>query len=147
MLLHGIAASTYEWRKMVPVLASRNRVLNLDLKGFGRSDKPEDGRYGPIDQGALVLDFLRRTGNSGATLVGHSFGGPIALASVLMANRSKQPGLVRRIVLISSPAYPQKLPLGLHLVRAPISSISSLLRQITLTLIRPAICGHLYVTF
>jgi pimeloyl-ACP methyl ester carboxylesterase len=43
LLLHGIyaGASSYEWRRLVPLLASDHRVRVPDLLGFGRSDRPD----------------------------------------------------------------------------------------------------------
>ncbi len=119
VLLHGLGASTYEWRFIVPALARRHRVLNVDLKGFGRSDKPEDGRYGPIDQAALVKAFLHREGLTGVTLIGHSLGGGVALATTLDLNRTDS-SAIKRLVLIDSAAYPQPLTGALELLRDPI---------------------------
>lgn len=119
VLLHGLGASTYEWRFIVPALARKHRVFNLDLKGFGRSDKPEDGRYSPIDQAALVKAFLLREGLTGVTLIGHSLGGGVALATTLDLNRSN-PAAIKRLVLIDSAAYPQPLSGSVELLRDPI---------------------------
>ena len=44
-LLHGFSASSYAWRKVVPILSKDFHVYALDLKGFGKSDKPENGDY------------------------------------------------------------------------------------------------------
>jgi pimeloyl-ACP methyl ester carboxylesterase len=44
-LLHGFSASSHTWRKIVPVLSKDFHVYALDLKGFGKSDKPYDGDY------------------------------------------------------------------------------------------------------
>ena len=43
LLLHGIyaGASSYEWRRLVPLLARDNRVRVPDLLGFGSSDRPD----------------------------------------------------------------------------------------------------------
>lgn len=42
LLVHGLGRSSYTWRHIAPDLARHNRVIALDLKGFGRSDKPFD---------------------------------------------------------------------------------------------------------
>ena len=54
LLLHGFAGSAYTWRYLIPPLAAEHRVFTLDLKGFGFSDKPADGRYAVADQADLV---------------------------------------------------------------------------------------------
>ena len=139
VLLHGIGASTHEWRLIVPALARRHRVLNLDLKGFGRSDKPDDGRYSPIDQGALVKAFMVRQGLTQVTLIGHSLGGGIALATTIDANRT-DPGLIRRLVLIDSAAYPQQFSDTLKILRDPV------LGPLTLAILPPEFIAMLALT-
>ncbi len=107
LLIHGLAASTYSWRHVAPELARGRRVIALDLRGFGRSDKPFDQRYSGADQAEHVIAFIRRRGLKRVTIVGHSFGGAVALMTTLALNRSA-PGLVKKLVLLDAPAYPQQ---------------------------------------
>ena len=45
ILLHGIAASSYDWAALMPALASLGyRALAVDLLGHGDSPKPQDPR-------------------------------------------------------------------------------------------------------
>ena len=44
LLIHGFGASTFTWREIAPALARQHRVIAVDLKGFGQSDKPFDER-------------------------------------------------------------------------------------------------------
>ena len=46
VLIHGYASSLETWAALIPQLAKTHRVLALDLKGFGWSDRPE-GDYSP----------------------------------------------------------------------------------------------------
>src|SRR5689334_10886927 len=41
LLLHGWPQHWYMWRKQIPELAKRYRVIAPDLRGFGWSDAPE----------------------------------------------------------------------------------------------------------
>jgi pimeloyl-ACP methyl ester carboxylesterase len=117
VLLHGLGASSYSWRLVAPKLAAAgHRVIALDLKGFGRSAKPRDGRYGVIEHAALVRAFLAARGLSGVTLIGHSLGGSIALA-VALAEPGK--GTVERLVLVATPAYPQDIPPPIAVIQRP----------------------------
>lgn len=43
LLLHGWPTSSYLWRDVIPPIAEHNRVIALDLPGFGQSSKPLDG--------------------------------------------------------------------------------------------------------
>ncbi len=59
ILLHGFGACAYSWRFLAPELAKDHRVFTIDLKGYGLSDKPEDGKYAVSDQADLVAAFIR----------------------------------------------------------------------------------------
>lgn len=119
LLIHGLGANTYTWRELVPALARTHRVITVDLKGFGRSDKPFDDAYGALDQAALVKRLIVRRGLADLTLIGHSLGGGVALALAYDLSRSR-PGTVRRLVLMSSIAYRQPLPPSLALLQVPV---------------------------
>ena len=108
-MIHGLGASSYTWRYLVSDLAHKHRVIAVDLKGAGKSDKPPDDAYGILDQATILKTFIDRKGLSNLTLVGHSMGGGVALALALDLNRTR-PGLLKRLVLISSVAYRQQLP-------------------------------------
>ena len=42
LLLHGFPETSHAWRKQIPVLAKRFRVVAPDLRGYGRSEKPRE---------------------------------------------------------------------------------------------------------
>src|SRR5262245_53214627 len=119
LLIHGLGATTYTWRELVPGLARTHRVIAVDLKGSGRSDKPLDDAYGVLDHAALLKTLIVRQHLDDLTLVGHSLGGGVALALALDLNRT-HPGTLRRLVLISSIAYRQQLPSSLELLQVPV---------------------------
>jgi pimeloyl-ACP methyl ester carboxylesterase len=121
LLLHGLGASSYAWRYVTPVLAKKYRVITLDLKGFGLSDKPRDGKYSLFDQAKLVDRFIEEHKLRRLTIVGHSFGGGVALALALK-DKQKKRHRVKKLVLIDSIAYKQKIPWGIALMRTPIIS-------------------------
>ena len=119
VLLHGLGASSYSWRKIMPELAKSHRVIAIDLKGFGQSDKPLDARYSIFDQARLIEDYIKRNKLRGVTLIGHSYGGGVALAltySQMNAGRHD----VERLVLIDSIAYKQPMPFFFQLLRLPV---------------------------
>ena len=72
LLLHGLGASTFTWRNLIPELSRQNRVIAIDFKGFGRSEKPFTQAYSPYDHANLVLDFIRKRGLRDLTIIGHS---------------------------------------------------------------------------
>jgi len=119
LLLHGLGASSYSWRKVLPALSRHNRVIALDLKGFGRSQKPFDLAYRPGDHARLVEAFIKKRGLRNITLIGHSFGGAVALITLLHFNRS-DPGRIRDLVLISAPAYRQPKTEFVNFLHTPV---------------------------
>lgn len=116
VLIHGMGASRYFWRKMIPALAGEHRVIALDLKGYGRSSKPMDGRYSILDQARLVRAALAERGVTSATVIGHSLGGAVALA-LAIEEIGKPQRMVERLVLMAAPAFPQSLPPPIEIIR------------------------------
>jgi len=121
LLIHGFGASTYTWRYVAPELAHTHRVIAVDLKGFGQSDKPFDGRYSVFDQAELLAQLIVDKDLRNLTLVGHSFGGGIALLLALEANQRLE-GRITRLVLLDSIAYPQNIPVFFRLLDMPLVS-------------------------
>jgi pimeloyl-ACP methyl ester carboxylesterase len=118
ILIHGFGGCSYSWRYLAPALAQDHRVYTLDLKGFGLSDKPEDGRYAISDQADMVAAFIRSKDLHNLVIIGHSMGGGVTLMTYFKVRRD-QPQRVQRLVLIDSAGYPQKLPWFIWLAKAP----------------------------
>ncbi len=118
LLLHGLGTSGYTWRHLVPELAKTHRVITLDLKGFGASDKPDDGKYSVLDQAALVKAFIEQKNLRNLTVIGHSFGGGVTLALALDMAEAR-PKRLKRIVLVDTIAYKQPLPIFFQLLITP----------------------------
>ncbi|HEX8752437.1 MAG TPA: alpha/beta hydrolase [Solirubrobacterales bacterium] len=84
LCLHGWPQHWYEWRYLMPALASRHRVLAMDLRGFGSSDAPRGG-YEKENLAADVLAVLDELGLERVKLVGHDWGGWIGFLLCLRA--------------------------------------------------------------
>ena len=121
LLLHGFGASTFTWRHVIPELAKTHRVIAVDLKGFGQSDKPFDERYSVLDQAELLAQLIEDKDLRDLTIVGHSFGGGVALRLALDAN-DRLGGRIVRLVLLDSIAYPQQIPVFFRLLDMPLVS-------------------------
>ncbi len=119
VLIHGLGASSYTWSKIAPELAKTHRVIAIDLKGFGESDKPLDDHYSIFDQAKLVEDYIIHKKLHDVTLVGHSFGGGVALAVAISQMRSGR-SRIARMVLIDSIAYRQPMPFFFKVLRTPL---------------------------
>lgn len=91
MLLHGWGCDRAIWRAIVPLLVSRYRVVSVDFAGFGRSDEPR-AVWGVEDYTRSIEALVSELGIERPTLIGHSFGGRVA---ILYASRNE----VERVVL------------------------------------------------
>lgn len=118
LLIHGYGASSFTWRYWAPALADIGHVVQIDMKGFGRSPKPDDGRYAPSDQAELVERIIAAEDLSDVTVVGHSLGGGVALLTAL---RLLDTGSTRlqRLVIVAGAAYEQRLPPFVALAERP----------------------------
>lgn len=96
LLLHGIGSNRFTWRPVLPALARRFTVVAPDLLGHGESAKPRaDYSIGGFANG--MRDLLGVLGMERATVVGHSFGGGVAMQFAYQF-----PERTERLVLISS---------------------------------------------
>ena len=115
VLLHGLGASMYAWRKNVGAMAAAGfRVIAFDNRGFGLSDKPAV----PYDNAAyarLAIALLDSLGISDAVLVGHSMGGAIAAEVAI-----EYPQRVRGLVLVGSAGLGAREPLLFRVARWPV---------------------------
>ncbi len=84
VLVHGFASSLDTWNDLAPHLAEAHRVVTLDLKGFGWSDRP-DSDYSVAEQARIVLELADHLSLSSATFVGHSYGAAVVLDIALRA--------------------------------------------------------------
>ena len=78
LLLHGLASHSGIWDLTAPLLAAQQRVVALELRGHGASDKPDHG----YDFDAVAEDVMQSWSALGLhqlLLVGHSWGGNVAL--------------------------------------------------------------------
>jgi pimeloyl-ACP methyl ester carboxylesterase len=96
VLIHGIAGSSTTWRAVMPALAAHYTVLAPDLLGHGHSAKPR-GDYSLGAYASGIRDLLAVLGQERATVVGHSFGGGVAMQLAYQF-----PERVHRLVLVAS---------------------------------------------
>jgi len=97
VLMPGLTANAHSFDGLIAAgLSPALRVLALDLRGRGLSDKPKNG-YSMADHAADVLGLLDALDIQRAVLGGHSFGG---LLSLYMAAR--YPDRVSKLVVIDA---------------------------------------------
>ncbi|BAP43805.1 3-oxoadipate enol-lactonase [Pseudomonas sp. StFLB209] len=76
LLLHGLGSSGLDWEYQIPALAAQHRVITLDIRGHGRSDKPRE-RYSIKGFSADVEALIEHLHLEPVHVVGLSMGGMI----------------------------------------------------------------------
>ncbi len=117
LLLHGIAGNSASWEPAMRRLARDFTVLAPDLLGHGESAKPR-GDYSLGAYASGVRDLLAALGHDRATVVGHSFGGGIAMQFAYQF-----PERTERLVLVSSGGLGREVSLALRSATLPGSEL------------------------
>jgi pimeloyl-ACP methyl ester carboxylesterase len=103
LLLPGWPETWWAYRKIMPELAKTHRVISIDLRGMGASDKPAGG-YDKKTMASDISELIRNLGYERVDVVGHDIGAMVAFS--LAENHPEQ---VRRLMMLDtthpSPAY------------------------------------------
>lgn len=101
VLLHGsgpgVSAWT-NWKRVMPALSDRFRVIAPDLAGFGYTERKPDLHYDIKLWSKHFIAFLDALNLNRVSLIGNSFGGSLALAAA-----SRFPDRFKRLVLMGTP--------------------------------------------
>ncbi|XP_076236572.1 epoxide hydrolase 4 [Calliopsis andreniformis] len=99
LLLHGFPDCWLSWREQILCLAEHYRVVAIDLKGFGDSDKPSTTRSYKIE---ILIEELRQFiltfGVKQCSIIGHDLGGLLGWYLVALHD-----DMIYKFVAISSP--------------------------------------------
>jgi pimeloyl-ACP methyl ester carboxylesterase len=113
LLIHGLAGSSRTWDDVMPTLVTHYDVTAPDLLGHGESAKPMgDYSLGAFASG--LRDLLSVLGVESTTIVGHSFGGGVAMQLAY-----QHPHLVDRLVLVGSGGLGREVSWLLRLLTLP----------------------------
>jgi pimeloyl-ACP methyl ester carboxylesterase len=99
ILIHGLCSAILTWRDVFEAVEARRRVIALDLKGYGASDKPR-GDYRLEEQAEIVRRLMDELLIERAALVGNSMGGAVALRVA-----ARWPERVTQLVLADPAVY------------------------------------------
>jgi len=113
LLIHGLAGSSKAWDHVIGDLAAHYDVIAPDLLGHGESAKPMgDYSLGAFASG--LRDFLAVLDVHSVTVVGHSFGGGVAMQLAY-----QHPNLIDRLVLVGSGGLGREVSPLLRLLTLP----------------------------
>jgi long-chain acyl-CoA synthetase len=97
LFLHGFGGQAVQWRYQLQKFSRDNRVIALDLRGHGRSDKPESTYSMDETQADLSVALAVLKVDEPFTLIGHSFGGAIATEFAL-----QHPDRLEQLILVAT---------------------------------------------
>jgi pimeloyl-ACP methyl ester carboxylesterase len=130
VLLHGLAGCSAGWAGLADRLGDRYRLIAPDLLGHGQTAKPR-GDYSVGAYATGVRDLLDVLGVERATLVGHSFGGGVAMQLAYLC-----PERAERLVLVASGGLGDEVSPLLRTISLPLSEF--VLPLVMLTGVRDA---------
>ena len=135
LLLHGLACDSSTWADVIPTLAEHYTVIAPDLLGHGESDKPDaDYSLGGYANG--MRDLLTILGIDKVTVVGHSFGGGVAMQFAYQF-----PDRTERVVLVSTGGLGREVTPLIRFLTVPGSGLA--IGAATMRPWRPLISGGL----
>ena len=79
VLLPGYPETWWEYRKIMPVLASRYQVIAVDLRGMGGSGKPQTG-FDKKNMAKDVYELVRHLGYDRVNIAGHDIGSQVTFS-------------------------------------------------------------------
>lgn len=104
LLLHGFPESWYSWRhQFAPLAAAGYHVVAPDMRGYGKSDRPQDiTAYNQVEVVKDIIGLIPALGHDRAVVIGHDWGAPSAWATALW-----HPERVRAVGGLSVPFMPR----------------------------------------
>lgn len=96
ILLHGWGQDVSTFWQVSDLLKDHFTLWLIDLPGFGRSDIPK-AAFDTKDYARIIADFIRKNKISKPTVLGHSFGGKIAIRLTNL-----YPNLMDKLILVGS---------------------------------------------
>lgn len=117
LFLHGLGGSCATWTPVLERLGGVARVIAPDMLGHGGSAAPDSGDYSPAGHATWLRDLLNTLGLHQVTVVGHSFGGGVAMQFAY-----QYPERVERLVLVASGGLGPEVTVALRAACLPGSS-------------------------
>ena len=98
VMLHGFTGCTENWRDVMRRLATKWRVIAIDLPGHGKTEAPRDvAHYRMPVVAHQISEFITTVAGKPAHVLGYSMGGRLALSVAL-----NHPGCVQGLILESA---------------------------------------------
>ena len=110
VLLHGYAETSEAWTETAQDLAREFRVIAIDQRGHGQSDRATDRDYTRATQMEDLEAIIESLGLRSVTLIGHSMGGANAICYA-----AEHPEMTTALVVVET--APEVLRSGIETIR------------------------------
>ena len=110
VLLHGYAETSEAWTETAQDLAREFRVIAIDQRGHGQSDRATDRDYTRATQMEDLEAIIQSLGLRSVTLIGHSMGGANAICFA-----AEHPEMTTALVVVET--APEVLRSGIETIR------------------------------
>ncbi|MFM8425686.1 MAG: alpha/beta fold hydrolase, partial [Chloroflexota bacterium] len=97
VFIHGFGGKAEQWQYQMQKFAMDNRVIALDMRGHGLSDKPSTGYEMDRIQLDLETALSQLKVSTPFVLIGHSFGGAVVTEYAL-----KHPDHIEKLIIIAT---------------------------------------------
>ncbi len=119
LFLHGLGSYVSFWRFQLDAFAAQGyRVVAFDQLGYGKSDKPAEFPYSMEAMSEVVDEVMGALDIGKATLIGHSMGGEVAMATAI-----RYPARVERLALTSPAGFEPFTPREKAWFRAVVNTV------------------------
>ena len=119
-ILHGFPTSSYDYWKVLDILAKEYRVIIHDHLGFGYSDKPIDYSYSLVEQTDMALSLWKSMGVNKATILAHDYGTSILTEMLARDNQGFCSLKIEKVILCNG---------SMHIELAQLRLMQKLLRN------------------
>lgn len=102
---HGFPTSGWDWHRLLPLLASKSRVLVFDFPGYGFSGKPAGGNYSLLDQLDVALGLMAEYGIDSFDLLSHDMGDSVACELLYRRAQGNLAPALRSLILLNGGIY------------------------------------------
>ncbi len=100
LLLHGFPSSSHQYRNLIPLLATKYRVIAPDMPGFGFTETPDNFKYTFDSLADVVAEFLDGLSIQTFSIYVFDYGAPVGMRLAL-----RQPESVEAIITQNGNAY------------------------------------------
>lgn len=119
-ILHGYPTSSFDYYKVLDILAQDYRVILHDHLGFGFSDKPANYSYSLIEQTDVAIALWKQLGIAHLSVLAHDYGTSIATELLARKEQASLPFTITRLILCNG---------SMHIELAKLRPIQKLLKN------------------